>query len=44
MLQDLAGIQRLLAQPLFAHAPLALDTQEEIEMYRREALAGQITE
>ena len=43
MLQDLARFRRLLAQPVFAEAPLARDAQEEIEAYRRDALPRQIT-
>jgi transcriptional regulator with XRE-family HTH domain len=43
LLQHLARFRRLLAQPAFADAPLALDAQEEIETYRREALPRQIT-
>jgi hypothetical protein len=43
MLQQLARIRQLLAQPAFAEAPLARDAQEEIETYRREALPRQIT-
>jgi hypothetical protein len=43
MLQDLARVRRLLARPAYAEAPLARDTQEEIETFRREALPGQVT-
>jgi transcriptional regulator with XRE-family HTH domain len=43
LLQDLARFRRLLAQPAFAEAPLARDTQDEIETYRCEALPRQIT-
>jgi transcriptional regulator with XRE-family HTH domain len=43
VLQHLARFRRLLALPGFADAPLARDTQEEIETYRREALPRQIT-
>lgn len=43
IVQRLARIRRLLAQPAYAEAPLARDTQEEIETYHREALPPQIT-
>jgi predicted negative regulator of RcsB-dependent stress response/transcriptional regulator with XRE-family HTH domain len=43
IIQRLARIRRLLAQPEYAEAPLARDTQEEIETYHREALPLQIT-
>jgi transcriptional regulator with XRE-family HTH domain len=43
VLQHLARVRRLLAQPSYAEAPLALDAQEEIEDFRREALPQQIT-
>jgi transcriptional regulator with XRE-family HTH domain len=38
MLQDLARVRRLLAQPMFGESSLAMDAQEEIEAFRREAL------
>jgi transcriptional regulator with XRE-family HTH domain len=44
LLQHLARFRRLLTQPAYADAPLARDTQEEIETFRREALPRQITE
>jgi hypothetical protein len=43
ILQLLAGVRRLLTQPAFAEAPLARTVQEEIEIFRREALPRQIT-
>jgi hypothetical protein len=41
LLQNLARFQQALAEPAFADAPLARDTQEEIENFRREALPRQ---
>ena len=42
MLQDLDRVRRLLAKPAYAEAPVALDAQEEIEDFRREALPRQV--
>ena len=42
LVQRLVRFRRLLAQPVFAGAPLARDAQEEIETFRREALLRQI--
>jgi hypothetical protein len=42
VLQHLTRFRGLLAQPAFAEASLARDTQEEIETFRREALPRQI--
>jgi hypothetical protein len=43
ILQNLARVRQTLALPAFASAPLARDTQDEIETYRRDALPRQIT-